>query len=137
MPDPFRTREDLLKKKKKKKKRGQLAICASVYANAQKNLRYTSDSLMVNWGGGGGGERRLLQVLFLDYHQTKTLNNADNLFSKQKLEHKVGNKTETKTSIHNQSTVGLRFKTAIPTKWRKKMAELVRGQFTAYGGFTS
>ena len=63
-----------------------------------------------------GEERRLVQVLFLDYHQTKTLNNADNLFSKQKFEHKESNREKDKYT--NQSTVGLRFKTAIPTKWR-------------------
>ena len=86
---------------------------ANVYANAQKI--FVTPPTLSRWTGE---ERRLLQVLFLDYHQTKTLNNADNLFSKQKFEQKVGNKTERKTSIHNQSTVGLRFKTAIPTKWR-------------------
>ena len=113
MPDPFRTREYLLKKKQKK--RGGSLPSANVYANTQK-IFVTLPTLSRRTGE----ERRLLQVLFLDYHQTKTLNNADNLFSKQKFEHKVGNKTERKTStgIHNQSTVGLRFKTAIPTTWR-------------------
>ena len=52
MPDPFRTREDLLKKKKKKKKKEGAACHLRISLRKRtKNLRYTSDSLTVNWGG--------------------------------------------------------------------------------------
>ena len=46
MPDPFRTREDLLKKKKKKKKKEGAACHLRMFTQThKKNLRYTSDSV--------------------------------------------------------------------------------------------
>ena len=105
------------KKKEKKQTRGGSLPSANVYAHT-KNLRQTLPTLS-RWTGEG---RRLLQVLFLYYHQTKTLNNADNFFLSKSLSKRLGTKPRERQicpcNTYNQSTVGLRFKTAIPTKWR-------------------
>ena len=64
-------------KQKQTKKIQEGAAChLRMFTHTQKNLRQTLLTLS-RWTGEG---RRLLQVLFLDYHQTKTLNNADKNF---------------------------------------------------------
>ena len=110
------------RQKKKKRTKGGSLPSASVYAHTQTNLRQTLPTFS-RWTGE---RRRLLQVLFLDYHQTKTLNNADNFFyfftRGKSLSTRLGTKLRERQvcpcNTYNQSTIGLRFKTAIPTKWR-------------------
>ena len=65
MPDPFRSREDLKNARQKKKKRWQLAIFEGTQAYKKIFVRH----LRLSHGELGRG---LLQVLFPDYHQTKT-----------------------------------------------------------------
>ena len=75
---PCQTHSDQRKTFQKQKKKQEGAAChLRMLQHTQKNLRQTLPTLS-RWTGEG---RRLLQVLFLDYHQTKTLiNNADNFF---------------------------------------------------------
>ena len=70
-------------------KRGGSLPSANVYAHTHtKKSSFTLPTLSPwMWEG-----RRLLQVLFLDYHQTKTLNNADNFFLSKSLSTRLGTK---------------------------------------------
>ena len=113
--DQGKTFQKQKKKQKKKNKRGQLAISECLRTHKKIFVRHFRRS-----HGLGRGEG--FSKFFLDYHQTKTSNNADNFFLSKSLSTRLGTKSWERQvcpcNTYNQSTVGLRFKTAIPTKWR-------------------
>ena len=126
-PIPIKGRPSKTKKKKKKKKgvRGGLPS-ANVYArthdaHTQKNLRSDiSDSLTVNWGGEKASPSFLFRL-----PPNQNLKNAENL-----------NRKKDKFSLVAHTQPEHR-RLALQICYTHKMAELVRGRFTAYGGLSA
>ena len=108
-------------KQKKKKEGAACHLRMHTHTYKKKSLVDTSDALAVNWGGEKTSPSSLSR---LPPNQNLINKQRRKCFSKQKFEHKAGNKPSERQACpcntYNQSIVGLRFKTAIPTKWRRE-----------------
>ena len=111
--------------KQKKKKRGQLAICECTHIQKKKKKKFVRHFRLFRGELGRGVD--FSKFSFWITTKPKPFKHPDNFFSKQKFEHnlsRLGAKPREwqvcPCNTYNQSIVGLRFKTATPTKWRRE-----------------
>ena len=130
-PIPIKGRPSRSRKKKKEGAACHLRMHTHIQ---KKSLVDTSDR---SRGELGRGED-FSKILFLDYHQTKTLiNNAENVFLSKSLSTRLGtNRAKDKLALVTHTTRALSAcasKLLYPQNGGES-GELVRGRFTAYGG---